>query len=267
MLHTNHSEIPVIELVDATCGYDHQTVFDQVNLRIYPGQFVGIVGPNGAGKTTLLKAILGIIKPSMGTVSVLKNSVEGNSSHHVGYVPQLESIDWNFPVTVEQVVMMGRHREMGILPWPSSKDRKIVGDILERLGIAEYSKQQIRNLSGGQQQRVFLARALIGNPSLLLLDEPTAGVDVKTQHDILHLLGEINLKGVTILLSTHDLNAVAAHLPHIICFNHRVVAEGTSDQIFRAEVLRETYGSEMMVVREGSIKLVANKDLVLKSHE
>jgi len=264
MLHTNQSELPVIELVNAACRYDHQAVFDQVNLKIYPGQFVGIVGPNGAGKTTLLKAILGIIKPSMGT---LRNFIGGNSSHHVGYVPQLESIDWNFPVTVEQVVMMGRHREMGILPWPSSKDRKIVGELLERLGIAEYSNQQIRNLSGGQQQRVFLARALIGNPSLLLLDEPTAGVDVKTQHDILHLLGEINMKGVTIVLSTHDLNAVAAHLPHIICFNHRVIAEGTSDQIFRAEVLRKTYGSEMMVVREGSIKLVANRDLVLKSHE
>jgi zinc/manganese transport system ATP-binding protein/zinc transport system ATP-binding protein len=265
--HINHSRPPIIELTNATCAYSHQPVFSKVNLKIYENQFAGIVGPNGAGKTTLLKAILGIVRILEGTVSVSGQSVEGNSPRSIGYVPQLETVDWNFPVTATQVVMMGRHAEMGILPWPSPKDRKIVETLLDRLGISELSRQQIRNLSGGQQQRVFLARALVGNPKLLLLDEPTAGVDVKTQHDILHLLAEINMKGVTILLSTHDLNAVAAHLPKIICFNRQVIAEGTSEEIFTTEVLRKTYGAEMMVIKQGPINLVANKALVTKSHE
>lgn len=267
MQHPQHSQTPIIELINVTCGYNHQPVFDKVNLSICPGQFVGIVGPTGSGKTSLLKVIMGLLKPFEGTVNITGETVNGRASLCIGYVPQLEGVDWDFPVTVEQVVMMGRHREMSIFPWPSSKDSKLTADLLERLGIAQYAKRQIRNLSGGQQQRVFLARALIGNPTLLLLDEPTAGVDLKTQHDILHMLGEINKQGVTILLTTHDLNAIAAHLPRVICFNHKVIAQGIPEEIFTTEVLRETYGSEMMVIKQGSLTFIANRALVLKSHE
>lgn len=262
-----HSKTPIIELIQVTCGYDYQAVFDQVDLTIYEGQFAGIVGPTGSGKTTLLKIILGLIKPLQGTVRVSGQPVYKKTPPYIGYVPQLESIDWDFPVTVEQVVMMGRYREMDIFPWPSSKDRKLALELMERLGIAEYAKRQIRNLSGGQQQRVFLARALIGNPKLVLLDEPTAGVDLKTQHDILHLLAEINLKGVTILLTTHDLNAIAAHLPWVICFNQKVVAQGAPEEIFTTEVLRQTYSSEMLVIKQGALTLIANSALVFKNHE
>ncbi|MGQ0794099.1 MAG: metal ABC transporter ATP-binding protein [Deltaproteobacteria bacterium] len=267
MKHQNLSTKPVIELSGVSFSYGRRPVLDGINLKIRDGQFAGIVGPNGTGKTTLLKLMLGIIAPTGGDVLVFGERVRGNAPPGIGYVPQLEAVDWDFPVTVEQAVMMGRHREMGILPWASPRDKIAVGQRLERLGISEYAREQIRNLSGGERQRVFLARALVCNPSILLLDEPTSGIDLKTQHDILHLLEEINAAGITILISTHDLNAIAAHLPHVICFNKGVVAAGHPDEVFTPAVLRETYGSEMTVIRHGSVCVVVNRALAAKSHD
>src|SRR5262249_5252187 len=160
---------------------------------------------------TLLRTLLGSVQPVRGKVRVDGKPVEGGRlPRALGYVPQLETVDWTFPVTVEQVVMMGRIREMSLLPWASRKDKLVGHETLERLGLAGLGGRHIRALSGGQQQRVFLARALISNPRLLLLDEPTSGVDIKTRNDVLCLLGEINQTGVTIVLTTHDLNSVAA---------------------------------------------------------
>jgi zinc/manganese transport system ATP-binding protein/zinc transport system ATP-binding protein len=146
--------------------------------------------------------------------------------------------------------MMGRVRRMGPLPWPSREDRRAVAAILDRLGLAGLGQRHIRDLSGGQQQRVFLARALIGEPQLLFLDEPTASVDVKTRDDILHLLAELNRDGVTVILSTHELNAVAAHLPLVVCVNGGVVAQGSPLDVFTAPILSRTFGSEMRVIRD-----------------
>jgi zinc/manganese transport system ATP-binding protein/zinc transport system ATP-binding protein len=140
-------------------------------------------------------------------------------------------------------------------------------DLLERLGIAQFARRHIRDLSGGQQQRVFLARALIREPRLLLLDEPTAGADIKTRHDVLHLLADLNREGMTIFLSTHDLNSVAAHLPWVVCLNGQIVAEGDPDDVFTPEVLSRTYGSEMIVLREGNLVLVADKLSSLRGGE
>ncbi|HXC61297.1 MAG TPA: ATP-binding cassette domain-containing protein, partial [Nitrospiria bacterium] len=145
---------PLVELENVTCGYDHHSIFEEVNLRIAQGQLAGIVGPTGSGKTTLLKAILGMVKPMAGTIRVMGRSVSGQSIARIGYVPQLETVDWNFPVTVEQVVVMGRYREMGWMPWPSRKDRHAVIGLLERLGMGAFVNRHIRELSGGQQQRV-----------------------------------------------------------------------------------------------------------------
>jgi zinc/manganese transport system ATP-binding protein/zinc transport system ATP-binding protein len=174
-------------------------------------------------------------------------------------VPQLETIDWSFPVTAEQVVLMGLASEGGLWPWPSREHRQRMALLLERLGIGDCAGRHIRDLSGGQQQRVFLARALIGAPDLLLLDEPTASADIKTRHEILHLLADLNADGVTVLLTTHDLNSVAAHLPWVICLNRSIVAEGAPDDVFTAEVLSETYAADMVVLRQGDLILVSDK--------
>jgi len=226
-----------------------------VDLTGTAGDFVGIVGPRGAGKTTLLRAILGAADVYSGEVLVDGVPLRERRSR-AGYVPQLETIDWNFPVTVEQVVLMGRASE-GWLPWNKKRDVEEAYAIMERLGIADLAKRHIRALSGGQQQRVFLGRALFSSPKLLLLDEPTSGVDIKTRDDILHLLDELNHEGVTILLTTHEINAVAAHLPWVVCVNGRVIAEGPPQEVFNPEVLRQTYGADMTVIRYQGMTLVA----------
>jgi len=249
---------PIVHLAGVSCGYEDKSVFSNLHLSIPQGLYTGIVGPSGSGKTTLLKVILGVAGATVGTVTVAGQRVNGRTVRGVGYVPQLETVNWNFPVTVEQVVLMGRHRETGWLPWPSREERRVALDLLEHLGIHQYAHRQIRALSGGEQQRVFLARALIGRPSLLVLDEPTSGVDLKTQHQILHLLSELNRDGVTIILTTHDLNSVARHLPWVICFNRGLIAQGDPQEIFTSELLSRTYNSEMVVMRQNGLLLIAD---------
>jgi zinc/manganese transport system ATP-binding protein/zinc transport system ATP-binding protein len=240
-----------IELADVSCSYGGEPVVRDVTLQIPAGQFVGLVGPSGAGKTTLLRAMLGLVPLVSGDVQVGGREVTPERPPEaVGYVPQVETVDWNFPVTVQDVVMMGRVARMGVLPWPSREDRRAASDVLRRLGIAGLERRHIRDLSGGQQQRTFLARALIGHPRILILDEPTASVDVKTRDDILHLLVELNRADVTIVMTTHELNAVAAHLPWVVCVNGGVVAQGPPDRIFTAPILSRTFGAEMRVVRD-----------------
>ena len=232
-------------------GYEGAPVIAGVDLTIPRGQFVGLIGPSGAGKTSLLKAMLGGLPSVTGEILVGgKRVLPGRPPVGAGYVPQIETVDWTFPVTVADVVVMGRVRKMGPLPWPSRADRRAVEAILERLGLAGLAARHIRDLSGGQQQRVFLARALIGEPELLILDEPTASVDVKTRDDILHLLAELNRQGVTVILSTHELNAVAAHLPWVVCVNGGIVAQGSPLEIFTAPILSRTFATEMRVIRD-----------------
>jgi zinc/manganese transport system ATP-binding protein/zinc transport system ATP-binding protein len=216
------------------------------------------VGPTGCGKTTLLKTILGAIKPFSGSVRIMGDLIGRIPPGTIGYVPQLETVDWNFPVTVEEVVIMGLYNRMGILPWPSREEKASVRILMEKLGIDDCASHHIRDISGGQQQRTFLARALVGNPRLLVLDEPTAGIDIKTQHDVLHLMGELNREGMTIVLTTHDLNSVAAHLPFVICFNKGIVAAGSPHEIFNSDVLRRTYGADVVVIEHGDHLLMSH---------
>lgn len=240
-----------IELSGVSCGYGADDVIRDVALRVPAGQFVGLIGPSGAGKTTLLRAMLGLVPRVSGAVQLGGRSVSPDRPPEaVGYVPQVETVDWNFPATVRDVVMMGRVRRMGLLPWPSREDRRAASNILEQLGIGGLERRHIRDLSGGQQQRAFLARALIGEPRILILDEPTASVDVKTRDDILHLLVELNRTGITIVMTTHELNAVAAHLPWVVCVNRGIVAQGPPGRVFTAPILSRTFGAEMRVVRD-----------------
>ena len=247
---------PLVEFKNVTAGYESQPVLTDVNLRIMPGDFVGFLGPSGSGKTTLLRTILGAAKMFDGETVVSGEPVSRNRSR-AGYVPQLETIDWNFPVTVGEVVMMGCTRRSPLFPWHSKGDWQAAREMMERLGIAHLEKRHIRQLSGGQQQRVFLARALVSNPALLLLDEPTSGVDIKTKDEVMHLLHELNHQGITIVMTTHEINTVAAHLPWLVCLNGYVLAEGPPSQVITPEILKLTYGAEMPVIEYEGMTLVA----------
>ena len=217
-------------------------------LQISRGEFVGIVGPSGSGKTTLLKAIMGTHPVAHGSITVLPQIT-------IGYVPQVETVDWYFPVTVEEVIVMTRSRTTW---WPriTADERAAVRDVLGKLGIADVAQRHIRELSGGQQQRVFLARAMFRNPDILIMDEPTSGVDVRTRHEILHLLADLHASGLTILLTTHDLNGLAAHLPRLVCFNKTVIADGNPREVLTSQVLEATYGAPMEVLEHGGMPIV-----------
>jgi ABC-type Mn2+/Zn2+ transport system ATPase subunit len=231
-----------------TCAYDATPVLSNIDLVVPKGQFSGIVGPSGSGKTTLLKVLLGSVAPLAGTV-------HRSGDLRVGYVPQVETVSWSFPVTVAECVLMARTRGR-VLPWRSRAEHAEVQDVLSRLGIESLASRHIRELSGGQQQRVFIARALLGEPNLLLMDEPTAGVDVRTRHDVLHLLDDLHDLGLAILLTTHDLNGIASHLPHVVCLNNEIIGEGTPQQTLTADILERTYGARMDVLEHAGMPVV-----------
>ena len=254
--HRRGAGQPIVELENVTAGYEGHVVLSDVDLRIMPGDFVGFLGPSGSGKTTLLRTILGASKMFGGQARVDGRVVTRRRSR-AGYVPQLETIDWNFPVTVEEVVMMGFIRGNPLFPWHRKQDWRVAREMMERLGIAHLEGRHIRQLSGGQQQRVFLARALVSNPPLLLLDEPTSGVDIKTRDEVMHLLHELNHQGITIAMTTHEINAVAAHLPWLVCINGHILAEGPPSQVISPEILHLTYGANMPVIKYDGMTLVA----------
>ena len=244
----------LVSLDRVTCAYDRdgaRPVLADVSLSIAPGAFTGIVGPSGSGKTTLLRAVLGTVQPASGTVTRRRGV-------RVGYVPQVETVDWSFPVTVREAVLMARTSGRR-LPWMSRAERDEVDDVLARLGLGDgLAGRHIRELSGGQQQRVFVARALLRRPDLLLLDEPTSGVDVRTRHEVLHLLGDLNADGLAIVLTTHDLNGIAAHLPHLVCLNASVMGEGAPRDVLTPDVLERTYGAPMEVLEHGGMPVVVD---------
>ena len=241
---------PLVHLDRVTCAYGTEPVLVNVNLAVDAGDFVGVVGPSGSGKTTLLRTMLGTVAPVAGTV-------RRQDDLTLAYVPQTETVNWNFPVTVAECVLMARVGDRR-LPWASQAEKAEVAGVLQRLGIEDLAGRHIRRLSGGQQQRVFIARALLRRPRLILMDEPTAGVDVATRHEVLHLLEELNAAGLAVVLTTHDLNGVAAHLPTLVCLNREVVAAGPPGRVLNPRVLERTYGARMDVLEHAGMPLVVD---------
>lgn len=238
-----------IEVDDITYGYaPHKPVLENVSVKISIGKFVGLLGPSGSGKSTLLKIIIGLHRPWKGTIKFLDNKTSDSyayTSKNLGYVPQVESIDWNFPVTVKEVIGMGIWDRSGVAPWFSKDVDVTVGVILDDLGIynSEFRNRQIRELSGGEQQRVFLARALIRKPTILVLDEPVSGVDFHTREKIMEILRSLNQDlGMTIIMTTHDLGGIGKRLPWVICMNKTIIAEGVPSMILTNDNLLRTYG-------------------------
>ena len=256
---------PAVAMRDVATGYGGVSVLRELSLHVGRGEFVGIVGPSGSGKTTLLRLLTGRAEHHHGEVEVLGRRVRhGRAPDGVGYVPQLEMIDWDFPVTVEQVVLLGDSAGSAPLPWFSRAEKRRARELLDRLGIADLRRRRIRELSGGQRQRMFLARALLRRSELLLLDEPTSGVDLATRGDMLRLLGELHHLGLTVVLTTHDLNFVAAHLPRVVCLNGEVTADGAPAEVLTPDALSRTYGAPMRVLHDrGRVVVVDDEQIHL----
>ena len=251
--------VPLVELANVSNSYGTTPALTNVSLKIWPGQFTAIVGPNGGGKTTLLRTILGMVPVTSGKVLLRGQDLQRSSLERIGYVPQLETIDWNFPITVEEVIGMGffvKSRWFGAI---GEKDKQKLREIMERLNLDGLGHRHIRELSGGQQQAVFIGRALLGDPELILLDEPASGLDIRSRDDVIHFLHEINHEGVAIVLTAHDLNWVAAHLPWAVCLNHRLIAEGRPNEIFNSEVLKEAYRGDLVVFHQDGMVMIGER--------
>ncbi len=235
------SEAPVIELRHVRAGYDGRTVIDGVDLTVRRGELIALVGANGAGKSTLLKAIVGLLRPYEGSVRVF-GSVPGSGARRLAYLPQAEQVNWDYPLRVEDVVLMGRVAHATPGRGPSAADRSAVATALGRVQLVDLARRSIDALSGGQRQRVLLARTLAADPELLLLDEPATGVDPATEEQLMSLLGDLASHGRTVLVATHDLAGVMAHFPRVLCMNGGIVADGDASILRDDAILRATYG-------------------------
>jgi manganese/zinc/iron transport system ATP- binding protein len=240
---------PPLEVHDLTVAYHQKPVLWGIDLAVPRGKLVGIVGPNGAGKSTLIKAAMGLLPLSSGWVKVFGQPVRKNL-RRVGYVPQRESVDWDFPVSVMDVVLMGRYGRLGLMRRPGRADRDIARACLDKVKMLPYADRQIANLSGGQQQRVFLARALAQESDLYFMDEPFAGVDAATESAIVALLHELRDKGRTLLVVHHDLPTARNYFDMLLLLNMRVVAFGPTDEVFTYDLLQKTYGGRLTILSE-----------------
>ena len=238
--------VPAIEVHDLSVHYGRQQVLEEISFSIPAGQIVGIIGPNGGGKTTLLKAMLGLIPVTRGTVSVAGEPVNRRNGL-VAYVPQTASINWRFPATVLDAVLMGRYGRLGWLRRPAQQDRALALRALEQVRMADLASRPIAQLSGGQQQRVFLARALAQEPEVLLLDEPVSGVDVPTQETILHLLRDLSGMGKTMVVTTHHLQHLQEHFDLLLCLNRSAIAWGPPAQVLNQRVVEQTFGARLVL--------------------
>jgi zinc transport system ATP-binding protein len=250
-------EQEIVKLENISASYNALPVLTGINLTIFRNDFLGIIGPNGGGKTTLLKIILGLVRPDSGSVRILGSSAEKNR-RSIGYVPQYTGFDQAFPINVHDVVLMGRYSKRGILHYFNKADRQSVDDALEKVAMNTYRNKQIGQLSGGQQQRVFIARALVTEPELLLLDEPTAGIDAAMQTEFYEILEELK-KEMAIVMVSHDISAVSVYVNKIACLNQQLFYHGSKE--ISQEILEATYKCPVHMIAHGDIP-----HTVLKGH-
>lgn len=241
-------EVP-LEVHDLSVAYHQKPVLYGIDLAMPAGKLIGIVGPNGAGKSTFIKAVMGLLPLSSGWVRVYGKSYRENC-RRVGYVPQRESVDWDFPVNVLDVVLMGRYGRLRLGQRPTKHDHEVARDCLEKVHMLPYARRQIGNLSGGQQQRVFLARALAQESDLYLMDEPFVGVDAATEAAIITLLRELKSRGKTVLVVHHDLSSAREYFDMLMLLNMRLVAFGPTAEVFTPEILQTTYGGRLTILSE-----------------
>jgi manganese/zinc/iron transport system ATP- binding protein len=246
----------VIDVHNLTVSYDRRPVLWDVDFSLPEGKLIGIVGPNGSGKTTLLKSIMGLVPLSGGYVRIFDQAL-GEVRSQVSYVPQRESVDWDFPAQVRDVVLMGRYRPGNLFRRLSKADREVAGWALEQVRMQEFAGRQIAQLSGGQQQRVFIARSLAQQASLYLMDEPFAGVDAASEKAILDLLLELKEKGKTLLIVHHDLNTVQRYFDWVVLLNTRLVAAGPVEEVFTEANLQAAYGGQLNVLAQVADRIQA----------
>lgn len=251
---------PALELHDLTVSYAKKPVLYGVDVQVPQGALVGIIGPNGAGKSTMIRAIMGLTPASSGWVQIFGESFERNR-HRVGYVPQREQVDWDFPVNVMDVVLMGRYGRRGWLRRVTKEDKKIAEESLDKVGMLPFRNRQIANLSGGQQQRVFLARALAQQSDLYLMDEPFAGVDATTERAIVTLLQDLQSQGKTILVVHHDLTTAKEYFDHLLLLNMRLVSFGKTQDVFTVEQLQKTYGGRLTILSDVAAKAAKEEEM------
>ncbi len=250
--HTHHQpNKPNLDVQHITARYNGTAALDDITFHLHAGERVAVVGPNGAGKSTLFKVVTGVMQPAAGEVNIFGSRPRGHIC--IAYIPQRSQVDWNFPVSVADVVMMGRSAKLGPLNWPHKKDWEYVRHALETVELADLAARQIGQLSGGQQQRMFIARALAQEAELMLMDEPLAGLDTPSQEGLLNLLDTLKNQNVTVMVATHDLEQAARHFDRIMLLNHRMIAFDTPKKVLRTDNLLEAYGGRLQVDSQGTM--------------
>lgn len=248
---------PIIRFVGASFGFPGVVALMDITLDIHEGEFIGVIGPNGSGKTTMCRAMLGLLPPLTGSLQIFDCACDELRCHHrarIGYLPQKGVLDRNFPVTVFEAVMMGRYGALGLFARPKPQDRAIALTALGKVGMAEYRDHALGLLSGGQQQRVMIARTLAQEPEVLLLDEPTTGIDIATQHSLLDLVRQLHRDlGLTILLVTHDINLISPHVDRLVLLKTRLAAAGPPDDVLKPDVLQQVYEKDLVISDHGTV--------------
>jgi manganese/iron transport system ATP-binding protein len=251
--HTHHQTgQPILDVQNLSVRYDGRPALEAVTFHLHAGERVAVVGPNGAGKSTLFKVVAGVLSPSEGSVTISGSRPAAHVC--IGYVPQRSHVDWNFPVSVADVVMMGRSAVMGAFRWPTRRDWDHVRAALDTVEIRDLAKRQIGELSGGQQQRMFIARALAQEAELMLMDEPLTGLDSPSQEGILNLLDKLQKQNVTVMVATHDLDQAEKHFDRVMLLNQKLLGFGESKDVLKSEKLLQAYGNRLkMVDAEGNL--------------